>query len=316
MEVTGLDERTIERIGRILVKHFVKMGKLDVFDERFYPSRNAPPETVTRYFMVMVAMDHRLSRPGRPYEACLEDGCYHGADLLYRLGKLKLEEDPDFYSPERLSNISVDEVVKWLSVGEASPPDPEVRAFLLRDLGFKLLKLYNGSVLELLNKSNNRVRGDLEKPGLVENLRVFRAFEDPVEKKAMLLAKFLKARGLFNPVDDLDVAVDNHLTRQAIRLGMVMVSGDLWNRIRAGREINPDEDICIRLLVKKAYRLLASYSGLKPEVVDDIFWLHGRTICLRDSPKCDECVFRQVCLARRNKSFMVNEPVFYNTWYY
>ncbi len=317
MEVIGIDTRVVERIARIMDKLSDKLMELDVYDKRFYPPVNEPRENVLRYFIVMVAMDHRLSRPGKKYYACIDNECYSGADLLYRLGMIKYEEDPDFFLPSRLASITIDEVKSWLSIGEAEPPDPVIRAYLLRDLGFKLLKLYDGRVSNVIEQSHELLRGSLEKPGLFDHLRVFRAYEDPVEKKSILLAKFLIARQLFKPGDFLDVPIDNHLARIAYRLGLVMVSGKLWDKIRGGIEVSKEEDILLRMVIRRAYRMLAEKSHINPGKIDDHFWLMGKKICLRDEPpKCDECLFRQVCLARKNKNFMVTEHRHYNTWYY
>ncbi len=343
MEVVGVDETIVERVARVLRNNKPELPRLDLFDDRFYPPRDADRETALRYFLVMVAMDHRLSRPGRPYEACLDDGCYRGADLLYRLGSKMLREDPLFFSPERLAKVTIEEVKRAFSAGSAEPPDAEVRAMLLRDLGYKLTKLYDGSVsriLELasnrvrgtllepgladllrvfrayedpvekktmramllrdlgykltklydgsvsriLELASNRVRGTLLEPGLADLLRVFRAYEDPVEKKTMLFAKFIVGRGYFQPIDELDVAVDNHLCRVAYRLGLVTVSGPLWRKIKEGVEVTYDEDVLLRLVVRRAYKLLATRSGLSPALVDDYFWIMGRTTCTRDEP--------------------------------
>ena len=317
LEIVGVDLGVVERVARALRRKEGALEKLNVYDERFYPPASDDPELVARYFLVMVAMDHRLSRPGKPYEACLEDGCYRGADLLYRLGMKKYSENPEFFAPGRLAEISIEDVRKWLSAGDATPPDLSIRALLLRDLGIKLAKLYNSSALKLIELSNNRVHGSLETPGLAENLKVFRAYEDPVEKKVMLLAKFLVVRGLFKPIDELDVAVDNHLSRIAYRLGLVMVSGPLWVKIKDGVEVTAEEDVLLRITVRRAYRYVAVKSGLSTTVVDDFFWIMGRKLCTRDTPPgCEKCFFKSYCRARRNLAFMVNEHVYYNTWYY
>ncbi len=317
MEVIGIDETIIDRIARVLRNNIQELPSLNVFDERFYPPRDVDLETALRYFIVMVAMDHRLSRPGRKYEACLDDGCYKGADLLYRLGAKLLNEKPVFFNPEYLSSVSIDEVKQVFSAGNASPPDPEVRTLLLRDLGLKLVKLYNASVSNLLNTAKNRIHGSIVEPGLADLLRVFRAYEDPVEKKTMLLVKFLVARGYFNPVDELDVAVDNHLSRIAYRTGLVAVSGSLWSKIKEGVEVSLEEDVLLRFTIRRAYRLISQKSGVNARYVDDYFWIMGRTICLRDDkPLCDKCFFKGFCRARKNNAFMVSEHVFYNTWYY
>ncbi|WP_448577643.1 iron-sulfur cluster loop [Thermosphaera sp.] len=317
MELLGIDTLVIDRMSRILQRNSEKMQRLDVFNPKFYPPSNEGKEQVLRYFTVMVAMDHRLSRPGRVYEACLEDGCYKGADLLYRLGKMKLDEKPDFFNPEYLSKIKEKDVEEWLSIGDARPVDIELRTRLLRDLGEKLIKLYDGMVSTMLDASNNRLHGDGINPGLADLLRVFRAFEDPVEKKSMLLAKFLYFRGLFKPIDKPYIPVDNHLTRIALRTGMVVVSGRLWNNILNMKEVSLSDDIMIRLIVREAYGLLSEKSGLSVWELDDHFWIHGRTICIRsEQPLCEKCMFKGFCKARRNNAFMVYEHTYYNTWYY
>ncbi len=317
MSMIGVDYRVVDRVSRILSKKgFGELPVLDVFDERYYPGRGVERELVLRYFIVMVAMDHRLSRPGRPYEGYVDGEFYHGADLLYRLGKKMFDEDPGFYSPENLSRIGVDDVKRWLSIDGVEPPDLVVRVYLLRDLGYKLVKLYSGSVSNLLDKAGDRLRGSIVEPGLNDLLKVFHAYSDPVEKKSMLLAKFLIARGLFNPVDRLDLAIDNHLTRIAIRLGLVMISGDLWRKIREGVEASYDEDLLIRLVVRKAYHMVVEKTGIDPRVLDDYLWIMGRETCLRDKPLCEKCLFKNICLAYRNNVFMVNEHRYYNTWFY
>mgnify|MGYP001626148462 CR=1 FL=1 len=317
MELLGIDTLVIDRMSRILQRSSENLQRLDLFNPKFYPSREHSEEEVLRYLTVMVAMDHRLSRPGRVYEACLEDGCYKGADLLYRLGKVKFDENPDFFTPEYLSKIREEEVEKWLSIGNARPVDIVLRTRLLRDLGVKLIKLYDGRVSSLVEASNNRLHGDGINPGFADFLRVFRAFEDPVEKKSMLLAKFLHFRGLFKPVDKPYIPVDNHLTRIALRTGMVVVSGRLWNDILNMKEVSMSDDVLIRMVVREAYGLLAEKSGRSVWELDDHFWLHGRTICIRsEKPLCEKCMFKGFCRARRNNAFMVYEHTYYNTWYY
>ncbi|MEM1555193.1 MAG: iron-sulfur cluster loop [Desulfurococcaceae archaeon] len=318
MFLIGIDERYVREISRIIVKYsgFFESNTIDIFDTRYYPPPDLDNESVLRYFLVMVAMDHRLSRPGKPYEACLEDGCYHGADLLYRLGVKMLLENPSFFDPSYLRDIRVEQVINWLSVSSATPPDPYIRAMLLRDLGLKLLKLYNSSVESILEGSRGYLRGGYEHYGLLDYLRVFRAYEDPVEKKSLLFVKFITARKLFNPRDKPSIPVDNHLTRIALRLGLVMVSGKLWDKIRSGLEVSTVEDILLRFAVREAYDQLINYSGLDIRVLDDFLWNHGRRVCLKDKPICDICVFRVSCFAYCLRNFMVNEHVYYNTWYY
>ena len=316
-----------------LFSRAVRSMQIDDFtDTDYYPPRDADRETVTMYFLVMVAMDHRLSRPGKPYEAVIDGKVYHGADLLYKLGSLKLRRDPEFFTAERLASINRDELLKWLSIGKVKPPDIDVRVKLLRDIGVKLLKLYNGSAYAIVEESRGYLRRGVGE-GLIDLLKVFSAYQDPVEKKAFLLAKFLERRMVvrFNDPYNKEVPVDNHLVRIALRLGMVSVDGNTIERIRLKIDFDWREDVALRLAVRQAYKLLAAYSGLDPFILDDFLWLFGRRCCLTENPVCkvgcndrcsaiggclETCIFKDRCLAYGNSKYMIPEHRFLRTWWY
>uniref|UniRef100_A0A7C2VAT0 Iron-sulfur cluster loop n=1 Tax=Ignisphaera aggregans TaxID=334771 RepID=A0A7C2VAT0_9CREN len=309
-----IDIDRVRSISTVLAKF--QMKPLNPFDTMFYPPPGDPPEAVLMYFLVMVAMDHRLSRPLKKYTAFIDGVELHGADLLYRLGMNMYTRNPEFFTPRKLSEIKVEEVLAWLSVGGASPPDPIIRAALLRDLGIKILKLFDGDPSRVIKDCG----GYLRKPdgyGFADIMRVFKAYSDPVEKKTMLLAKFLCYRGLLKIVDrdNIRVPVDNHLTRIALRWGIVVLEKHLEDKVLQGEEVGFDDDIVIRYSVREAYRHLAAYANLDPFTLDDFLWSFGRSICLRDKPLCEKCGLRDICRAFETKMF-INEHTYFNTWYY
>ena len=299
-------------------------------DPRFYPPPTADRELVASYFLVMVAMDHRLSRPGRPYEARVAGEFFHGADLLYRLGMVMFERNPNFFAAENLARVTVRDVRAWLCIGSVCPPDPDVRAALLRDLGRKLLQLYNGSVLVLLRESRNTLHSmDPEAPGFAERLRVFEAYNDPVEKKIMLLAKFLERRNLIRFEDTWNkrVPVDNHVTRIALRLGIVRLEEELEVKARRGLEVAWWEDVLVRIAVREAWHFVAERSGVDDFLLDDLLWSMGRKVCTWGRPYCrncrghhicsgGRCLLLPICPAGLGVEESLNEPPFYNTWWY
>ncbi|OYT56351.1 MAG: hypothetical protein B6U76_04010, partial [Desulfurococcales archaeon ex4484_217_2] len=75
---------------------------------------------------------------------------------------------------------------------------------------------------------------------LIDRLKTFRAYEDPVEKKSFLLVKFLERRGIFKPIDkeNLHVPVDNHLVRIAFRLGIVKLDREILKKVLNGEEFD------------------------------------------------------------------------------
>ena len=307
------------------------LGRDPFTDPKYYPPRSCSDEEVARYFIFMVAIDHRTSRYG-PFEGYIDGEFFHGADALYRLGMKKFNEDPNFFSPEHMSRISTEEVKEWLLLkgrdGRViSIWDPEVRAELLRDLGCKLIKYFKGSVLNLIRSSNYLIRSSYSL-GIIDLLKAFKAYSDPVEKKSYLLIKFLSRRGLFNYLDpqNSEVPVDNHLTRIALRLGFIDLPSELRNKIIEGKEFTHEEDIELRLSIRSAYKVLAKSVNVDPLILDDLLWLFGRKCCTYSNPVCssgsgssklcrNSCPFQDICPSSRSE-VKITEHNFRDTFYY
>ncbi|MCD6324095.1 MAG: hypothetical protein J7L55_03195 [Desulfurococcales archaeon] len=322
------------RLGLLarLFRNVLTKFRFDTFtDERFYPPPSTGREETLRYFIFMVAIDHRTSRCG-PFEGFVDGEFYHGADLLYRLGMKRFMEDPEFFSPEKMSVITPSEVADWLRPerGDAVIWDPEVRASLLRDLGVRLLKLYGGQVSELVRASG----GLLKSPnglGLIDRLKGFKAYSDPVEKKAYLFVKFASRRGLIHYSDkhNSEVPVDNHLVRIALRLHLVEPRKELLHKILEMKPFMWGEDVGLRLAVRDAYKFLSRLAGIDPLMLDDFLWLFGRHCCTYSNPACitgcsekcrdfsictDKCPFREYCVDARPEA--IKEHNYRDTYYY
>lgn len=299
MRIAHLGLDAIYRAARAIRGLALRRDTYD--DERYFPPRDMDPEAQLAYFTAMVAIDHRTGGPlGRPFEAVVGGEAYRGADLLYRLGRMALEEDPGLFSPGRLASMGLDEGRRLMSFGGAHVWDLETRVGLLRDLGRRALD--HGSFTAMLDVATV--------DEFVARLSEARAYEDPVRKKAMLLLKFLTGRGILKVEGEVHIPVDNHLTRIALRLGLVEVQGDVW-----GRETSRDEDIAIRTAVRDAWGLAARAAGVDPFALDDYLWAFGRSTCVRDSPKCGQCPFRDICPAHRAGHYP-NEHTHTLTWYY
>ncbi len=334
--MVGIDSGAIDKMAGTLrlVKKGIRVDRFD--DERYYPPANAPRRDVTLYFLVMVAMDHRLSRPGKPYEAVVDGEVLHGADLLYYKGAEAYRRDPSFFDPENLAKATVKTVIEWLSVESrgslVKPPDPDVRAELLRDLGYKLVQHYGGDAYRLVMESKGFLRLGVGE-GFIDRVKVFKAYQDPVEKKAFLLAKFLERRGVLEVKDhhNKEVPVDNHLVRIALRTGIISVDQETLEKISLGVEFSEEEDVMIRYATRIAYKEVARRAGIDPFVLDDYLWSFGRKCCTPVSPTCktscregcakslgcvnEKCVFQEWCRASSNPLFMVGEHRFFKWWY-
>ncbi|HIC98831.1 MAG TPA: hypothetical protein EYP08_04100 [Pyrodictiaceae archaeon] len=304
----------------------------DMFtNSTYYPPQNEPVDRVTLYFLVMVSQDHRTGRPGRPFETTINGRKLHGADLLYYLGAKAYMEEPSLFDPERLAALSFEDARKLMCVnGRLCPPDMQRRVLLLRDLGKKLLRLYSGSAHRIIVLSRGRLLGSPEAPGLISLLTVFEAYNDPVWKKAMLLAKFLERRRILEIQDKWNkrVPVDNHVTRIALRLNLITLEKTLKYKLVRGLPFTAWEDILIRTTVREAWHNVAVKAQLDDFILDDALWSFGRKICLPTTPKCyacenhpfcenKQCIFAKLGICSwAGKSNAINEHLFMDTWWY
>ncbi len=300
-----IDKNRIIRLAEIMADLKLKGDKY--IDPKFFPPPETDREIQLGYFAAMVAIDHRTSSPFGVFEGEVDGEILHGADLLYRLGMKVLEGNPEFFYAKNLARIGEKDILNLISFRGKPLWDLHVRTLLLRDLGMKTLEYYDGKFKNLFNVSTIME--------LINRLIVFRAYEDPVHKKIFLLAKFLHGRGLvhFRDKENFEVAVDNHLSRIAIRTGIVVFSD--YSPIERQIELSRGEDINVRLTIRKSWKEVSKESGYDPFTLDDFLWKFGRTICIRDKPRCEECQFASICLAHNKKHFW-NEHRHVLTWYY
>ncbi len=295
----------IEAVSDILRRMELHMDTYD--DPRYFPPKDSERELQLGYFTAMVAIDHRTSTPLGVFEGYVDGEFFHGADLLYRLGKKVFERDPEFFLPGRLAKLTYEDMLPIIKHGDIVLWDLHVRTFLLRDIGKKVMEYYGGEFGKLFN---------IDTVGaMISRLSIFRAYEDPVHKKIFLLAKFLMGRGLvsFRDRENFEVAVDNHLSRIAIRLDIVRFSE--YTPMVKQTELTRDEDMKVRVSIRMAWKEASRLSGHDPFTLDDFLWSFGRRICTRDYPKCGCCPFRNVCLAKTRGEFWY-EHRHTITWYY
>ena len=110
-----VNQEKVQVIAEVIKRFYPK--DIDTFtNPEYYPSKEFEEESVARYFIFMVSIDHRLSRPGKPFEGFINGKFYHGADALYRLGMKKFNENPDFFSPKNMAKITKENVKEWLTI--------------------------------------------------------------------------------------------------------------------------------------------------------------------------------------------------------
>ncbi len=307
-----INQEQIVRVGDVFKR--LEIAPDNFLDPRYYPSEKDDYELVISYFTTMVSIDHRTSMFTK-YRLKISEEYFEGADLLWRLGKEMYDKDPKFFTPEKLKDVDVSIVRRWLCPNDMVELwDINIRTILLRDLGKKTYILYNGKFSNIFKESNGYIRGSR---GIAELLKIYRAYEDPVEKKIFLLLKFLHRRKLVNIKDfeNIEIPVDNHLTRIAIRLGIVNLDEKIIKYIQDRVEVSYNLDVEIRLTIRKAWKEVSKICGKDVTILDDYLWNHGRKVCTYENPRCEICDLKSVCNAHMVGTYLT-EHEYRLTWYY
>ena len=205
----------------------------------------------------LCAVDHKTGY-SEPHEVDGE-GPYSGSELMWVCGLRAAAAEHGLLRAKRMRSATADEVAAWFRAGDETVADPERRAELWRDLASGLVRDHDGSAQALLDGAGGRLSGS---EGLIEQLRPYAAFSDPLGKKSFLFAKIAERRGWLEVSDPeaWEVAADNVLMRLALRSGLVS-AGSLTE---------------VRSATRAALKELALKAGISPPVLDDMLWELGR----------------------------------------
>jgi hypothetical protein len=208
--------------------------------------------------LFLCAIDHRTGYA----RGHLVDGAgpFEGSELLWEVGLgAAARRRPGLLTAASLADVHAAKVADMFQVDDETVEDPERRAALWRDLAAGLNRDYAGSAAELLRACGERLGGA---GGLLDRLRRFDAYSDPLAKKSFLLAKIAERRGWLRVSDAeaWEVCADNVLMRLALRSGLV----------------EPGELDAVRAATRDVFKRVATETGISPPVLDDLLWELGR----------------------------------------
>ncbi len=244
-----------------------------------------------------------------------------GSDALFAAFLRWLRQDRSAFTPERLAALRPEELERRLAADDGVCPFPQMaeRWRLLSSYG-EVLKEWRRSPAAIVTRANEASEplGTL----LVQLDHLPGLREDPLRKKAMLLAAILRQRperwldSSAGPSgerpDELAPIVDYHVQRSCLRMGLVRIEDpQLRGRLEARRLLTAAEHDAVREASYLAVAELASASGLSMGAVD-FFLFQNRSRCPEMSePECDLCPVEPEC-ARATGLF---QPVRRVTWY-
>ena len=316
----SIDDHQIDAFA----EHLKRAGDVRPFDfcsrsEGFiYPERGRPGVLETFFF----ACAHQFgfwtlagNRWDQPMVARLDGRDLKGSDFLFRACTRAWQREPRALFPATLAAASDAQLAALFRAVAGPRPLPFLSVHLALILGqaawFAAQRLAPADVLRRANADPKPLQTLLttlaEIPGYAE---------DPLQKKAMLLAIVLENRPeRFLRVADPESAVpiiDYHLQRSALRTGLVRVADPTLRRKLVARELlSPAEEESIRAATYEAIGRLMARSELSAAAVD-WFFFQNRTRCPETTePDCPACPVQALC-ARETALF---QPVFRTTAY-
>lgn len=299
-------------------------GDVQPFDfctrqEGFIYPRRGEPGVLDLFFFAcahqfgfwLLADDHWA----RPMVAPLDGRDLKGSDFLWRACTRALQTHPAAWAPATLATRDATALDALFHDGHGRNPLPMwpehaalIRAyadwFTARDTSPTALVSQANAAAEPLRALLTMLR---EIPGYAE---------DPLQKKAMLLAIVLENRPehflrVTDPASAVPI-IDYHLQRSALRGGLVQVNDPaLRAKLVARTLLAPAEEAAIRAATYEVVQQLMTRTGLSAAAID-WFFFQNRTRCPETTaPDCAACPVQAIC-ARETRLF---QPVLRTTAY-
>jgi len=283
-----------------------------------YPTRRQPG-TLEMFFF---ACAHQFGfwlldgdKWARPMVARLDSQDLKGSDFLWRACTRALPNNPDAWAPATLAALADAALAARFHDDHGINPLPMWPEHLALTRAyaawFAAHDISPAAIVRQVNAAPQPLRA------LLATLREIPGYaEDPLQKKAMLLAIVLENRPEhFLYVSDPQSAVpiiDYHLQRSALRCGLVRVDDPaLRAKLVARTLLAPEEEAPIRAATYEVVQQLMTRTGLSAAAID-WFFFQNRTRCPETTePDCAVCPVQAIC-ARETQLF---QPILRTTAY-
>lgn len=255
-----------------------------------------------RYYEPMIAVIDGIRRKGSAY--------------LYAAYNRLIDQDPLFFTPERQTKVTEDEMRAVFRADDGTDPMPaiELHVEMANAYGRDMLALgLTPAVFIAKAQASDKPLETFVK--MLDHIGGYK--EDPIRKKSNLLALNISQRpeAFLKLKENEAVApvVDYHCMRAILRQGLVNVLDKALKRKLANRELlSADEEWAVRIAGYQIQELVEQQSGKPIGAVDWFFFNYTRNHCPEMSdPVCAECAVDTVC-AKRKELF---QPVLRTTYY-
>ena len=289
------------------------------FVSDYYPPENHP--AALDYFFVQTLQQFCFWETeggcyAKPLIATIDGHKSKGSTYLSRAYLRPLDKDPEFYSPQRQRELTLQALLQVYRADDGTDPMPVVEWHLkkARDYGNDMLAmdLTPQRIVEKANSSTNPLKTFMS---LMDHIGGYK--EDPLRKKASLLALILMERPeqFLKPGEDEEIqpVVDYHCMRYCLRTGLVEIMDDsLRTKVSNRALVTMEEEAAIRYACYVAVQRLVQTTGLSAGAVDNITFGYTRRHCPEmTTPICELCAMNPAC----KHKIELFQPVFRTTFY-
>lgn len=222
------------------------------------------------FHLIMVAVDHNTHGPDHRYEGAVDGVAFHGSELLFATAERSFRNHAELLTIDGLT--ALDPSIFATDEG-VLPVDAQGRVDQIAAIGEVLRRDWQGSAQGLTSLRSLGGPG-----GVIDTLSGFPAYDDPIAKKANLLAKVWMREGVFSPDDPQTLAlpVDHVVMTMALRSGLLRAVPDVLQRVREGLEL-PDPVLSeLRRATGPAWARVSEAAAIPLADLDDLVWSYGR----------------------------------------
>lgn len=270
------------------------------------PSLNHPL-TVDYFFVTTLQQFSFWSTKNNQYHLPLIDLIggeeLKGAFYLFMAYTQKLKDDPDYFTPERQANTTMDEMIELFQTDNGKNVMPAI------DMHLQIAQRYGKTMRELdwtpksiLNKAQNSSSPLKSLLSMLDHVGGYG--EDPLRKKSSLLAMILNNRPetffKFGKDEKLPPIIDYHCMRANLRMGLIDVVDETLRLKLENRDvINYSDEWAVRYAAYKAVGKLPLLSGRSMATVDEYFFFSRKRCPEMSDPDCLNCSADPVCAHRK-----------------
>lgn len=253
-----------------------------------------PLSVAENAWCAVVAINHQTTPVvGTPLRGYINKTLLRGWDYLLQKAIEQTQSTTDAFTvswlravtPEMLFDFFYDEQE------QNSLNRIDERALLLNDLGNFLKQNEWESIRNLYERSEGYIERR-DGRGIAQAMAGVKAYADPVRKKLFYFLALMQNQGFwtYHDSEHLSSPVNYHEQRGHFRMGTVRIlDTELKRKIVAREQITFDEDIEIRMTVRRAIEYMAQELKVSPSAAHYFFWNFFRNCCARDMVHCSAC---------------------------